>query len=166
TNSQGSTSADSNATNVITSSGSGSGAPANTAPPTISGTPTQGQTLVATNGTWTGAATITFAYNGRRCDSGGNNCSNITGATKNNRLLTSDDVGHRLRIKVTATNGQGSTGVTSNATDTVATSGGSGAPVNTAPPAITGSTVQGQTLVASTGSWTGAATITFAYQWL
>ena len=164
TNSQGTDSADSNATNTITSS-SGSGAPANTALPTISGTATQGQTLAATNGTWTGAATITYAYQWQRCDTNGNNCSSISGATSASRTLASDDSGHRLRIKVTATNSQGSASATSNATNTVA-AGGSGPPVNTALPTITGSAVQGQTLVGNNGTWTGAATITYTYQWL
>jgi len=163
-NSQGSTSADSNATNTITSSG-GSGAPVNTALPSISGTAAQGQTLTAGTGSWTGAATITYAYQWQRCDANGNNCSSISGSTSSTRTLTSDDVGHKLRIRVTASNGQGSTSATSNASSTVA-AGGSGPPVNTALPAITGSTVQGQSLVASTGTWTGAATITFTYQWL
>jgi large repetitive protein len=164
TNSQGSTSADSNATNTITSS-SGSGAPVNSALPSISGTASQGQTLTATSGSWTGQATITYAYQWQRCDANGNNCNSISGETNANRTLTSDDVGHRLRIRVTATNSQGSTSATSNATDVVATGSG-GPPVNTVLPAITGSAVQGQSLVASNGTWTGAATITFTYQWL
>jgi hypothetical protein len=39
------------------------------------------------------------------------------------------------------------------------------APTNTVLPAITGTTSTGQTLTASTGSWTGVAPITYAYQW-
>ncbi len=164
TNSQGSTSADSNATNTITSS-SGSGAPVNTALPSISGTAAQGQTLVASTGTWTGAATITYAFQWQRCDANGNSCSSITGQTSSAHLVTTDDVGHRLRVKVTATNGQGSASATSSATSTV-TAGGSGAPVNTALPSVSGNAAQGQTLLATNGTWTGAQPITFTYQWL
>lgn len=39
------------------------------------------------------------------------------------------------------------------------------APVNTALPVITGSPVEGQTLHATTGSWTGYPPPTYAYQW-
>jgi uncharacterized protein YukE len=165
TNSQGSNSADSNATNTITAAPSAA-APVNTSLPAVTGTIAQGQTVAATTGSWTGTATITYAYQWQRCDSSGNNCNSISGATSSSRTLTSDDVGHRLRIKVTATNSQGSSSATSNATDVVTAGTGSGAPANTVLPAITGSAVQGQTLVASNGTWTGAATITFTYQWL
>ena len=39
------------------------------------------------------------------------------------------------------------------------------APVNSTPPAITGDAVVGSTLTASSGSWSGTGTITFAFQW-
>jgi hypothetical protein len=42
--------------------------------------------------------------------------------------------------------------------------GGGGVPVNTGLPVVSGSTVSGQTLSASTGSWTNAPT-SYAYQW-
>jgi hypothetical protein len=46
-----------------------------------------------------------------------------------------------------------------------AASAGSGAPVNTALPVISGSLVQGQSLSSSTGEWAGTQPISFAYQW-
>jgi hypothetical protein len=165
TNASGSTSATSDATAVVT--GGGSGAPVASAEPTISGSATQGSTLTASNGTWTGGTPITFTYQWLRCDTGGSNCNSISGETGKTRIVDSGDVGSRLRVRVTATNSSGSSSSTSNATATITGSGGggSGAPVNTAKPTISGTAKQGQTLTASTGTWTGKTPITFADQW-
>lgn len=46
-----------------------------------------------------------------------------------------------------------------------AATGGGAAPANTALPLISGSAVQGQTLTASTGSWTGTPTPAYARAW-
>ena len=103
-------------------------APRNTAPPTISGTPAEGQTLTATPGTWTGVPPINYAYQWLRCDASGGGCSAIVGATSQSYVVTSGDVGRTLRVQVTATDaGGGPPGVaTSNATAAVSAAGPAG----------------------------------------
>ena len=133
--------------------------PSNTALPSIVGTAQPGQTLTASTGSWTGSPT-SFAYRWRDCDSGGSNCVDIAGATGPTYALKASDVASTLRVVVTATNAGGSTAATSQQTGTV-----SGIPPsNTALPSIAGTAQQGQTLTASTGSWTGSPT-SFAYRW-
>jgi hypothetical protein len=140
--------------------------PVNTAEPTITGSPAQGQTLTATPGTWTSDATPTFAYQWLRCPASGgaadgSDCASIDGATTTSYVVAAGDVGFRLRVRVTATNPDGQTIRASNATAVVTVQAG---PPNTAPPTITGSPVVGESLTASPGTWTGTG-ITFAYLW-
>jgi hypothetical protein len=145
-------------TGVIASAGT---APNNTSPPTISGTAQDNQTLTASPGTWTGSTPITYTYQWRRCDTNGNDCSDIT--TGQTYRVTSHDVGHRLRVVVTAKNSLGSSSVVSGASAVAVAAGA--APRNTRLPAIAGTPQDNQTLIATAGTWTGSAPITFAYQW-
>lgn len=138
-------------------------APANTAPPTISGTAAKGQTLVASTGTWTGTQPISFAFQWRRCDSQGANCSDITGATNTTYVLGDADVGKRIRVLVTASNSEGTASALSDATTVVA---GDGAPENEGEPAISGSPAEGQKLTATNGTWSGSEPMSFAFQWV
>jgi hypothetical protein len=138
-------------------------APANTALPTISGSAVVGQTLTASTGTWSGTPT-SYAYQWRRCDSAGASCANVSGATAASYAVASGDVGFTLRVAVTATNAGGSTSAASNQTALVAAAPVGTAPANTALPTISGSAVVGQTLTASTGTWSWAPT-SYTYQW-
>jgi len=84
-------------------------APSNTSPPTITGTPQEGHTLVGHRGKWSGSPTD---YNDFwvRCDKDGASCANISGAhDRNGYLLKKVDVGNTIRFKVQATNADGST---------------------------------------------------------
>jgi hypothetical protein len=140
--------------------------PANTAEPRISGSPAQGQTLTAAPGTWTGTPAPTFSYQWLRCPSSGgasngSDCATIDGATTTSYVVAAGDVGFTIRVRVTATNSDGQASAASNATAVVTVQAG---PPNTAPPTISGSTVVGEALTASPGTWTGSG-ITFAYLW-
>jgi hypothetical protein len=138
-------------------------APVNTAPPTISGTPTVGQTLTANDGTWSNAPT-SFAYQWLRCNGGGNNCANVSNGTQKTYTLVGADAGNTIRVKATGTNTDGSSSAQSAQTAPVAPATSGAAPKNTAPPTISGTPKVGQTLTADTGSWSGNPT-SFTLQW-
>jgi hypothetical protein len=134
--------------------------PSNTAPPTITGTAQQGQTLTEHNGSWTNGPT-SYSYQWLQCDSLGNGCLPIFGAASQTYVPVEADVGHTIEVQETASNAGGSSSpVTSGATATVVAP----PPINTAPPTITGTAQQGQTLTEHNGSWTNEPT-GFAYQW-
>ncbi len=134
-------------------------APANTALPAVSGSAVEGQTLSASTGSWSGSPT-SFAYQWEDCNTAGEACANIAGATSSSYKLSAGDVGHTVRAAVTASNAGGSAKASSAATGTVVPL----APANTALPAASGSAVEGQTLSASSGTWAGSPT-SFTYQW-
>ena len=87
-------------------------APNNTSPPTISGTTQAGETLTADHGSWTGNPT-SYGYQWQRCDKNGGGCTGISGADQRLFDLHSQDVGHTIRVRVTAKNSDGSSSDTS-----------------------------------------------------
>ena len=108
-------------------------APRNTVRPTITGDPTDGQTLTtpaSANAAWNNTpATLAFAYQWMRCDAAGANCVAIDGATTPTYKLTADDVTaatdatharHKVEVQVTATVNGATTSVTSDVTGTIA----------------------------------------------
>jgi hypothetical protein len=96
-------------------------APANTSPPTIAGTATEGVTLNASPGTWT-ATNPTFTYRWLRCDKKGNRCEFSGGSTtQTTHVIVHSEVGHTIRVEVTATDTGGSTSARSLATAVVLT---------------------------------------------
>ena len=138
-------------------------APQNTAAPLITGTLSQGHTLTVSTGTWTGSAPITYGYQWQRCNPQGIKCAAITGAASSSYTLAAADTGNRLQVLLTAMNSAGSTQKYSNQTGQVGTT--ATGPANTAGPELSGTPTVGQTLAVSSGSWTGTAPISYAYQW-
>ena len=127
--------------------------PTNTALPVISGTPQQGDTLTASPGTWTGDTPISYSYLWS------------DGTTGSTDTLGASDVGQNVSVTVTATNDGGSASATSaNVGPVTAVPPPPSPPTNTSPPVISGTPQPGDTLTASTGSWTGNPT-SYTYSW-
>ena len=130
-------------------------APTNTVAPTISGSPIVGDTLTATTGTWTGSPTFAEQWLA--------NGTAISGATGLTFVPTSGQVGDNISVEVTASNSGGSTQATSATVGPVTAA--ATAPVNSVAPVISGTPQVGDTLTASTGTWSGSPTPTFAFSW-
>jgi hypothetical protein len=135
-------------------------------PPSISGNTTQGQTLAETHGLWTNSPTG-FTYQWQDCDSAGNSCTSIPGATSATYTLTVSDVGHRIRVQEAASNAGGMSGAVSSAVTGVVAppSGPLTVPVSTSPPVVTGPAAVGRTLSTTNGLWSGTPPSGYAYQW-
>jgi sugar lactone lactonase YvrE len=133
----------------------------NTTAPSIEGTARDGQTLTANLGSWTGFEPISYEYQWEKCNSSGESCSDISGATGSTYILGHSDVGSTLRVVVTASNAGSSASSTSEASEVIVAL----APSDTAAPTISGTAEEGQTLTASKGEWEGTPPIAYAYQW-
>jgi hypothetical protein len=115
-----------------------SSVPTNTSSPTVSGTPVKGDTLTANPGTWGGTRPITFSYRWQRCNSSGGDCAGPV-ATGVSFLLGSDSVGNTFRVRVTASNPDGSDSVFSGVTSVIT------APTSTTPTTTTAPTTTATT---------------------
>jgi hypothetical protein len=136
------------------------GPPVSTGAPSVTGDAAVGSTLAADPGTWSDPA-ATFTYVWQRCDDNGA-CTTIDGPTGSTYTPTTDDLGSRIRVEVTATGVSGTGSADSNLVGPV---------VLTAPPAlvsapsISGDTTIGATLTADPGIWSDPAA-SFTYAWL
>jgi hypothetical protein len=139
--------------------------PANTALPTIAETVSSFDNTIsytASPGTWTGAATIVFKYQWRRCNATNTTtCSDIAGATTTSHTPVTADIGSRLRVAVTGTNSFGTATAVSDASNVVP----GVAPANSFLPSVFGDPEVGSVLTSSTGTWTGSAPLTYTYEW-
>jgi hypothetical protein len=138
-------------------------APLNTSAPSISGTAQQGATLTANSGSWSGSTPISYDFKWQQCDSHGASCSTIGGATGQTFSPTSGNVGHTVRVEVTASNSAGSSTAVSGSSAVIVSTGG--APANTRRPAVSGTLSQGSRLTVSQGTWQGATPQSYGYSW-
>lgn len=76
-----------------------------------------------------------YSYQWQLCDSAGNGCAAIQDATAKVFGVRSSDVGHALRVVVTATNSTGSANAASAATAAVTSAGSSTSTTTTTTPA-------------------------------
>jgi hypothetical protein len=130
--------------------------------PTISGDAIVGSTLTVDRGTWSDSD-ATFSYSWLRCHGEGQgSCASIDGAGGTTYVLTGDDVGFRIEVRVTASNAGGSGSADSNLVGPV---------VLPAPPAVvtlpslSGDAIVGSTLTGDPGTWSDSGA-TFSYAWL
>ena len=128
--------------------------------PTISGTLAVGQALAASPGSWT-PTPASYTYQWWSCTSQAiGSCSLISGATSSTYSLGLNDGGNFFYVQVTALSAGGGTTANSAITGRVLTQ-----PTVVIAPTITGSVLVGTTLTLSSGTWSGATSPIYAYQW-
>jgi hypothetical protein len=145
--------------------------PTNTTIPTVTGTVVEGATLHATTGSWQGSPT-SYTYQWQDCNASGEACANISGASGTSHTLQTAEIGHTVRVRVTASNAGGSTSASSATTVAVAEVNSPppppppppSAPVNNSLPVISGTATEGKIVTSTTGSWSESPT-SYSYQW-
>jgi hypothetical protein len=134
------------------------------APAAPSGNVVVGDVLSTGTGSWNGTPPIGFAYQWSDCDASGTVCTPISGANGPTYTVQPTDVGSTIESTVTASNGGGSASATT--PPTVAAVPAVIPTISIAPyVAPLGEPALGTTYDASTGTWNGTPTITYAYQW-
>src|SRR5688572_10548901 len=86
--------------------------PDNTVPavsvlPSISGEAREEAELTGSAGSWTGSNPVTTAPQWQRCDASGESCTDLEAATGTRYVLAEADIGHRVRLRVQASNPAG-----------------------------------------------------------
>ncbi len=107
------------ANEIIQAAQSAFGPPINSAPPTLAGTATSGQSLTATPGNWSAFYDPAYTYQWQRCNATGGSCGSIAGAINSTYVLQSADVNNTVKVVVTATNVAGNASAVSAASDVV-----------------------------------------------
>ncbi len=139
--------------------------PQDTVAPTVTGFAQRTQVLSAGAGTWTNSPALSEQW--QRCDSGGQNCQAIAGATGSSYLLGSADEGHAITVRVTATNSTGQAQASAKPSAAVAAD----PPIVVHPPALTAtgtSPAYQQDVeidIASSAAWQTTPDTTYADAW-
>jgi hypothetical protein len=137
--------------------------------PDVEQTAQVGAQLRVTNGVWSPTPGA-FSYGWLRCNSAGQSCASIAGATAATYTPVVADVGFTLRGAVTPTGGpalstEATQVVTAANLGPVIAGGTNVATVAANMPSITGALAVGQVLTSTTGTWAGTA-VTITRQWL
>jgi hypothetical protein len=146
--------------------------------PTVHGVMMEGETLLAHGGTWTGEPPFTYTFDWQRCNNGFGDCVLIGVPQSESYTLTAADVGFRIRTWVTVT-GQDCGEWNSEKIRHCAPATRQGPseqtpvivanprflPQNTAPPTVSGTPEEGETLRALDGTWTGLEPLVVLRQW-
>ena len=130
-------------------------------PPVVSGVVKHREILSATDGAWLGVPQGILSYQWQRCPSvTQTNCLDILGETRSSYKLNFVDVDNYVRIKVSSSNRVGTASTASLLTNKIMTA----TQLQSTPFAI-GFAQVGQKWIATQGTWVGAESPTYGYQW-
>ena len=135
--------------------------PNNSSLPVISGIVKDRQTLNVTSGSWSGNPVGVISFQWQRCsDRNQSDCIDLVGETQTSYNLNFNDVNKYIRVQVTSKNRVGSCTIFSALTNQLMYA----THLQSAPFAI-GFAQVGQKWLATSGTWVGAESPSFGYQW-